>query len=339
MPHGPHRLADIASQAGVSLATVDRVVNKRPGASARAVRAVEQAIADLDRQQTHARLGARALLMDVVMVTPARFSAAFRDAVEAELARLRTVSVRVRFHLTESSSPAEVAARLDRLGRRGMCDGLILKAPDDPVVAAAVNDCAERGIPTVTLVTDVGHSARAAYVGLDNRSAGASAAYLIGLATGECPGAVLATVSQRSFLGERERLEELIARCDREVVVAGDVDGLDSSMERAVEAVLRSRDDLVAVYSIGGGNNGIRAALARAGVEPVAYVAHDLDADNVALLRQGALTAVLHHDLRRDARRAIEQLLRARGLLAGAPTSLLAPVEIITPWNIPPRLR
>lgn len=134
-------------------------------------------------------------------------------------------------------------------------------------------------------------------------------------------------------------MEELIARCDREVVVAGDVDGLDSSMERAVEAVLRSRDDLVAVYSIGGGNNGIRAALARAGVEPVAYVAHDLDADNVALLRQGALTAVLHHDLRRDARRAIEQLLRARGLLAGAPTSLLAPVEIITPWNIPPRLR
>lgn len=339
MPHGPHRLADIASQAGLSLATVDRVVNKRAGASTRAVRAVEQAIADLDRQQTSLRLGAKALLMDVVMVTPTRFSAAFQDAVEGELARLRTVSVRVRFQLAETSSPVEVAARLDRLGTRGMCDGLILKAPDDPVVAAAVDRCAERGIPTVTLVTDVEHSARVAYVGLDNRSAGASAAYLIGLATGDRPGAMLATVSQRSFLGERERLEEFVARCERELVVAGDVDGLDASMERAVTTVLQGRDDLVAVYSIGGGNNGTRAALAAAGIEPVAYVAHDLDADNVALLREGSLTAVLHHDLRRDARRAIEQLLRARRLLPGAPTSILAPVEIITPWNIPPRLR
>ena len=50
MPHGPHRHADIASQAGLSLATVDRVINGRAGVSARAVRAVEQAVLDLDRR-------------------------------------------------------------------------------------------------------------------------------------------------------------------------------------------------------------------------------------------------------------------------------------------------
>ena len=339
MPHGPHRLVDIAAQADLSLATVDRVVNGRPGASARAVRAVERAITDLDRQQVSRRLRGKALLIDVVMVAPTRFSSAVQRALEGEIASLRSVTVRARFHLVEASSPAEVAAHLDRLGRRGMCDGLILKAPDDPMIAAAVDRCGGRGIPTVTLVTDVSSSDRVAYVGRDNRAAGASAAYLIGLATGERPGAALATVSQRSFLGERERLEEFVARCDREVVVSGDVDGLDRSMERAVGAVLETRTDLVAVYSIGGGNRGIRAALARAGCEPLAFVAHDLDADNVVLLREGALTAVLHHDLRRDARRAIEQLLRARGLLPGAPTAMLASVEIVTPWNIPPRLR
>ena len=51
MPHGPHRHADLASQAGLSVATVDRVINGRPGVSARAVRAVERAlIYEIDRQ-------------------------------------------------------------------------------------------------------------------------------------------------------------------------------------------------------------------------------------------------------------------------------------------------
>ena len=339
MPHGPHRLSDIAAQAGLSLATVDRVVHGRPGASARAIRAVEQAIAELDRQQTQMRLGAQALLIDVVMQAPNRFSRPVRSAFELELARLRPVSVRARFHLTETGSPTELASRLHTLGTRGMCDGLVLKAPDDPVVAAAVDRLADRGIPTVTLVTDVPESRRVAYVGLDDRSAGASAAYLIDLATGDRPGAVLTTLSQRSFMGERERLRGFHERTRREIVLAGDVDGLDHSMERAVREALADRRDIVAVYSIGGGNRGILAALDAADITPVAFIAHDLDDDNTALLRSGRLTAVLHHDLRRDARRAVEQLLRARRLIPGASTSVLNTVEIVSPHNIPPRLR
>lgn len=339
MLHGPHRLADIASQAGVSLATVDRVVHGRPGASARAVRAVEQAIADLDRQQAQLRLGARTLLIDVVMQAPRRFSGAVRAAVEGELDRLRTGSVRARFHLGEAGSPAEVVQQLDRLGTRGGCDGVILKAPDDPAVAAAVDRCAERGIPAVTFVTDVTDCRRVASVGLDNRSAGASAAYLIALATGDLPGRVLVTVSRRTFQGERVRLAAFRGHCDREVVEAGDVDGLDDSMAAAVGEVLERAPDIVAVYSIGGGNLGILAALDRAGVSPRAFIAHDLDDDNATLLRAGRLTAVLHHDLRRDARAALHQLLRAKGLAAGAPTSRLAAVEIVTRHNLPPRLR
>ena len=140
-------------------------------------------------------------------------------------------------------------------------------------------------------------------------------------------------------MGERERLGGFAERSAREVVVAGDVDGLDRSMERAVREVLAERQDFVAVYSIGGGNRGILTALDAAGITPVVFVAHDLDADNTALLRSGRLTAVLHHDLRRDARRAVEQLLRARRLVPGAPTSVLGSVEIVSPHNIPPRLR
>ena len=81
----------------------------------------------------------------------------------------------------------------------------MLKAPDDPAVAAAVRRARQRGIPTVTLVTDVSGSDRVAYVGLDNTAAGATAAYLLTHLLGATDGAVLATLSHRSFLGEQER--------------------------------------------------------------------------------------------------------------------------------------
>ena len=57
----------------------------------------------------------------------------------------------------------------------------------------------------VTLVTDVPASRRAAYVGLDNRAAGATAAYLIAQWLGRTPGDVLVVRGNGSYRGEDER--------------------------------------------------------------------------------------------------------------------------------------
>ena len=65
-----HRVRDIAEQAALSPATVDRVLHGRPGVSPRAVRAVEAAVLELDRQQTQLRLSRRTLLVDVVVDAP-----------------------------------------------------------------------------------------------------------------------------------------------------------------------------------------------------------------------------------------------------------------------------
>ena len=94
-----HRVRDIAEQSGLSEATIDRVLHGRPGASPRAIRAVERAVLDLDRQQTQLRLAARTLLLDVVIQAPPRFSSAVRSALEEELPALRPATVRARFHL------------------------------------------------------------------------------------------------------------------------------------------------------------------------------------------------------------------------------------------------
>jgi LacI family transcriptional regulator len=345
MPRQSHRARDIAEQAGVSLATVDRVLHRRPGVSPRTVRAVEAAVLELDRQQSQLRLAGRALLIDVVVDAPPRFSDAVRAATEDALTATRPAAVRARFTTTDGAEADVIAATVDGVGARGrVSHGLVLKAPDHPHIADAVRRAAARGIPTVTLVTDVPDSGRVAYVGLDNEAAGATAAYLISSLVGGRPGRVLASVSHRTFLGEQERYDAFRSRLataepERGIETVGDVHGDDDEMARVVAEAVRRHPDVVAVYSMGGGNAGIIVALADAGVEPLAFIAHDLDADNLALLRSGALSAVLHHDLRVDLRAALTQLLRAHRLVPGAPTTARSAPQVITPWNIPPRLR
>jgi len=340
-----HRVRDVAEQAGVSTATVDRVLNGRPGVSARAVRAVEAAVLELERQQSQVRLSRRTLLVDVVLDAPGRFRDAVTAAVEEVLPSARPATVRARFTTSEGASPEELATAVDAVGSAGrVSHGLVLKAPDHPAVAQAVQRARQRGIPTVTLVTDVSGSDRVAYVGLDNAAAGATAAYLLNHLLGTADGAVLATLSHHSFLGEQERLatfrERLAADAPgRQVVVVGDLHGEDVATERAVAAALEDGPLVAAVYSMGGGNTGIAAALGAAGVAGVPFIGHDLDADNLALLRTGVLTVVLHHDLRADLRAALTQLLRAHRLLPGAPESVRSAPQVVSPWNVPPRLR
>lgn len=343
--HRNHRVRDIAEQAGLSAATVDRVLHERAGVSARAVRAVETAVLDLDRQSTQLRLAGRSLLIDVVLDAPGRFRDAVREAAQEAMGTLPTATLRARFHESDGADPGEVARTLDAVGTAGrVSHGIVLKAPDDPRVAAAVRRAAGRGIPTVTLVTDVGDSARIAYVGLDNAAAGATAAYLMVHLLHGRPGAVLASVSHRAFLGEQERFAafcERLAERDpgREMVTLPDVRGDDDAMERVTLAELARHPEVVGVYSMGGGNAGLVRALESAGRSGTPFVAHDLDADNLPLLRSGALSMVLHHDLRADLRAGLVQLLRAHRLVPGAPTSLPSTPQVVTPWNIPPRLR
>lgn len=338
MPHR-HRVRDIADQAGLSEATVDRVLHARGGVSARATRAVHRAIAELDRQAGQLVLTGRTLVADLVMAAPQRFTDVVRAAYEAEAAMLRPALVRLRYDLDASAGPEAIAARLRRLAARGS-DGVLLKAPDDPTVALAVDAVVAAGIPVLTLVTDLPSTGRHAYVGVDNVAAGATAAYLLDLAAGREQVDALVPLSRAAFFGEGQRADGFEAEFTRlrpgaRVVRVDGSDGDDAAMERVAAQALVDGAGLAVVYSPGGANRGTLAAFDAAGRAIRGFVAHDLDDDNLTLLRAGRLTAVLHHDLRRDARRALRGLLQVQGLLPGRPVSLPSPVVVVTPHNVP----
>lgn len=334
----PFLVKDIAFQAGLSTATVDRVLNGRPGVRRQTETRVRAAMAELEKQ-SGADVAGRKLAIDIVMETPERFSDAVRVAFEAEVATFLPTVFRCRFHFAEVMRAAELVQLLDRIRLRGT-HGIVLKAPDVPDVVAGVARLDAAGIPVVTLVTDLPNSARSAYAGADNRAAGESAAYLVGRLLGSLGGKVLVTLSSGRFRGEEER-EIGFRRVIRahypsiSIIEVSEGHGTDAATGSLVAAALASEPAVNAVYSVGGGNRAVLAAFEAAGRPVSVFVAHDLDADNRILLAERRIDFVLHHDLRSDARSAFRAIM-ARALPAGrtAPASFSA-VEIVTPYNMP----
>ncbi|RUX04748.1 LacI family transcriptional regulator, partial [Mesorhizobium sp. M8A.F.Ca.ET.059.01.1.1] len=146
-------LKDIALQAGLSLATVDRVLNDRPGVREHTVRRVNQAIGELEQQRGQIGLSGRKFVLDVVMEAPARFSEAVRQGLEQAMPSLQPAIFRARYHLAETRNVETAVAVIDALQRRGS-NGVFLKAPDVAEVRAAAARLVGAGIPVVTLVTD-----------------------------------------------------------------------------------------------------------------------------------------------------------------------------------------
>jgi LacI family transcriptional regulator len=223
-----------------------------------------------------------------------------------------------------------------KVRRRGS-HGVVLKAADTPAMTLAVAELHAANIPVITLVTDLPNSRRIAYAGADNRTAGETAAYLIGSRLRQ--GTVLATLSSSRFRGEEER-EIGLRRLMRErwphlgVLEISEGYGRDSATGEQVRAALARDATINAVYSIGGGNRAIIDAFAEAGREISCFVAHDLDRDNLELLRQEKLDYVLHHNLNSDAASVFRTFLKARHAIPQMAGPQLSKIEIITPFNL-----
>ncbi|MGF6595339.1 LacI family transcriptional regulator [Paraburkholderia sp. GAS448] len=332
-------IKEIALQAGLGVATVDRVLNGRANVREHTRNRVEQAIKELEKQELNLANTGRKLMVDVVVEAPARFADEIKDALEAELPLLHPAVLRPRFLMRETMTTDEVIEALQSIGRRGS-HGVFLKARDVPEIAKAIGELQQRGIPVITTFTDIPLSGRIAYAGPDNRVAGATAAYLVAQWLGPRPGNVLITMSDEHFRGEEER-EISFRRALRTrypqltLIDASGGHGLDTLTEERVLDVIATHAEIDAVYSMGGGNVAILRALEARQRSSVCFIGHDLDRDNVHLLREGKVQAILHHELRQDMRSACQHVLHFHKLLPASAVSSSSSVVVVTPENIP----
>ena len=192
----PSTIADIAREAGVGTATVDRVLNRRPGVNAETLQRVLKAVEKLGVPPQPGR-PRRSPDFSFAYVLPAE-STPFFDLVERQIAQsagdFRHQHINEVTHRLDAGDPARFAADLAQLGG---CDGLALLAPDVPAVKLAINDLVRSGVHVVTLFSDVSGSMRETYIGADNRAAGRTAGLLLGRMAGAADTLLLTSQATR----------------------------------------------------------------------------------------------------------------------------------------------
>lgn len=324
---------DVAREAGVSLATVDRVLNGRPGVRPATAERVEEAIRALDfRRDLSASLLARARDLRIAFLIPDGRNE-FMEKLAAAVARRRRAALAERTTLlTQAVKPLDaraLAMALEALEPRS-CDCAVIVATDDDRVRAAVDGAARRGILILTLVSDLPGSARRLFIGIDNIAAGRTAASLMGRF---CPPGPIGVIAGSLDLRDhRERLEGFRTVLAEEFpghTLVGPLEGRDdnATTQRRVAQLLRDHPGLGGLYNAGAGNAGLLRALARSGrAGRLRVVAHELTEATRQGLDAGAIDVVLDQNPDGEIREAIRA---ARSLVLGAAREAEAdPIEI-----------
>ncbi|SHE60229.1 LacI family transcriptional regulator [Kaistia soli DSM 19436] len=336
-------LQDVAREAGVSLATVDRVLNGRAGVHARTVERVQSAIDRLnykpDRLASRLARG-RDYHFEVVLPTGANdfmrlLEQEFRDTAE----RYMHERVRITFTHVDVFDGEALATALERLPAD--LDGVAMVALDHPAVAEAVNMLTDRGVTVVTLVSDLPGTRRAHFVGIDNYAAGRTAATLLGRFLGHRSGKVgliAGSLSLRDHIERQYGFEQVVQReyPDLEVLPIREGRDDDDRVERVAEALLADHTDLVGIYNVGAGTAGIVAALDRSGrAREVVFIAHELTPPNRRQLIRGTIDALINQDAGHMARSAARILLAAREGVPIVPGQERIRIDIFVRDNVP----
>lgn len=313
-------LHDVARTAGVSLATVDRVLNGRPGVNPATIGRVQEAVALLQyRPDRMAARLSRAKDHRFHFVMPAGDNA-FMQAMEQEVlsAAERFAEERVQIAMTrvdvfDGDVLAEALLKL-----RGEVDGVAVVALDHPAVCGAIDSLVDTGVTVVTLVSDVSDARRAHYVGIDNAAAGRTAASLLGrfLAGREGKiGLISGSMELRDHIERQLGFAQIVGREFPGLELLPLCEGRDDDhrVEQIAADMLAANDDLIGIYNAGAGNAGLVAALARAGrMDDMVFIAHELTPLNRHLLLTGTIDAIINQDPGHEVRSATRLLIAER---------------------------
>ncbi len=339
------RIADIALEAGVGVATVDRVLNKRPGVKEHTAQRIHEAVERLQNAPDFsggAYVGAAKLAFDFILPAGANtFMQNLQDAIAHAADHIGGRGIQIRCHRIEGFNPSALAESIRKIGPTS--SGLGVVALDNPIVREAVNEVTDINIPVVTLVSDLSNSRRQDYVGLDNRAAGRTAGYLMGRLTARKKGNVVLIAGSigLSYRDHQERefgFRDALSEQFPSLVIIDRVDNKDDFEKAYAQTnnILDTHGDLLGIYNIGAGNRGIGHALQERGkTKDTVFIGHEVTNFSRQFLIDGVMDAVINQDVSHEANEALRQLLRHHVNANPLPTLGPPRVEIFVRENLP----
>lgn len=329
-------ISDVAKAAGVSTATVDRVLNNRGGVRTDKEDRVLATARALGIDRALDRTPSRALRVAVLIQPPVNpFHASLREGIDLASRMYATLNVQFFVHHIDPRKPAAIAATVRDCRSY---DGLVITSPDDIRVREAVAFLS-RNVPVVTLATDLTDCGRAAYVGPNDRQAGRVAGDLMGLFLGRQGGRVVLVAGSRDITGHREReagfrdiMTERYPECSLAVVL--ETGENQDEAGRVVEIAFRDDPGLRGIYHLSAGALPIVSALQRLGrTDNTVVITHELTPNRRMLLKSRKINAVIDQRPLLEARLAVETIAKLLGRMPGEAVSISTDIQIFLAEN------
>lgn len=341
---------DIARHAGVSLATVDRVLNARPGVREVTIKRVNEAIDKLGyiRDTAAANLARRRFYQFAFLLPDA--TSEFIDELETQIAAQAKLLTNERTLLQTQRLPAfdsqAIALALDELDAEST-NGVAVIGPETPAVRDAIARASERGIAVVALLSDLPSSPRDHFIGIDNTAAGHTAAQLMGRFIHQEHGTILVLTGSRLARDHLERrlgFDSVMTKHFPHLRVLPSVEIRD---KQSLETAFAETDDIRGIYSTTANNNGLLSFLQKhdlqrhsqshsAASSNLVVIAHEVTPLSRKALLSGQFDALISQNIGHIVRSAV-RLMRAT--VDAVPHNELQErirIEIFLKENLPP---
>jgi len=304
----------VAKIAGVGIATVDRVLNERGGVSPETTRKVLKAARDLGLKRLLPEEYRHPWQIEVFLSNNG--SSFFQQLVRyfSEAAgELGYRRITLHKTLVAESQPDKLAQSI--IARSSTRDGIIVFGHDYPPIYRALALCRSRGVPVITIVTDLPDADRLCHVGIDQYQAGRTAGLLMSKVVHQ-PGDIVMVSGRFDYWAHRQRIagfrEVMMQRAPqrhlREVLF-----GLDQrdTIRTLLDQSLAQSQHVAGLYNTGMGNSEVSETLrAHQLIGRCGYITHELYSVTRQLLRHNELDFALDQNAQQHARLAIELLLR-----------------------------
>lgn len=311
---------DLAKAAGVSLATVDRVLNKRPGVRKKTVEAVTKAIEEIGfvRNLSAANL-AKSRQYRFRFLLPRRgdlFIAELRDRIFETNIGLAAEGMEITHQEISQVDPHLIAKTLLKI-RRDEVDGIALMAPESPQVRDAAIRLQEKGVHVVHLISGQQKLSDMDFVGIDNHAAGATAARLIGRFVCGRQGKVMVvseTMNARDSLERRRGFDQVLTRDYPNLTALPSLEthGDEARSYEIISNMINNSPDIVATYVMSSeARLPLNAVAQKTDPQTLTIIAHELTDRTREALVSGEVDAVIAQDSGHLVRSSV-RLLRAR---------------------------
>jgi LacI family transcriptional regulator len=310
---------DIAREAGVSLATVDRVLNGRPRVRESSVRLVQNAVEKLGyvRDVSAANLAKRKEYRFAFIIpdSKSQFIETIRDALNEARQTPGPDRMSIETIIAPVDDPNATARILMGLEHEKF-EGVAIMCPETPQVRDAITRLKQAGLAVVALVSDLPSSARDHFVGVDNVAAGRTAGALMGRFLGEKTGRILVvsgSLSSRDSIERRFGFDSILAADFPALEVLPTIESRNDNhrLISIIKQVMASHRDIIGVYALGSGNAAILDALRATGrLKNCTLIMHELTPTTRAALVADEVDVVIMQNVGHLVRSSI-RVLRA----------------------------